>query len=401
MATKGNPTGIILPPDFDVEAFQVYLNEKGANVEVNGIMDEATAIHFNPYNLSEFKPRQVEYQAKITSPQTPTVATPSSIQNRLTGITPKGGSFMERLGKGLVSEQELAAAESSLAGGAGAVGTVGAGAGVAADGFPDISGLVDERQGNELAMNKAAARAGKAQGIAGMATDGLGAILGLTQFIKGNKLQKSAKEPKYPEQLPNTRLSTRLAEADQQRQIGNPLIREQLMRDLASQRTLDDARAKVASGGQTGQYGALTQANSLRNIDAIRNIAYQGTQDRMRQDSVYDSLLGQKTADDRYRHGLKLDKYGQDFGQYQDKLAYGQQMRNSGVSNIFGSLKGAANNLGGMMSYGGINTALNGQYGSLKPETQQMLAKKYPRLFKYLGSPVDTTDIMMRSGGRR
>lgn len=258
-----------------------------------------------------------------------------------------------------------------------------------------LAKLGAEAQAKELKMMQSGAKAMKASGIANVIGNAGQGILGLAQLVKGKRTLKNLNAPKYPEQLADVQASTRLAEAQREAQMADPLIREQLMRDLANERFLQDERAKVASGGQLGAYGALTQQGATRNIDALRNIAYQEGQDLDRRKATYDQLLSQKMADDRSRYQNRVNRFNTvDMPEYQAKRQYGEQLTQNAIQNLFGGYGGFAQNLPVMTTARDINQGLGFQLDSLSPQQIEQLRVSKPALYNQLNAKKRYTQLM-------
>ena len=176
------------------------------------------------------------------------------------------------------------------------------------------------------------------------ATDALKGIAGLVQFVKGRKIQKNAVEPKSPKYIANQMLSTRLAEAAQQAQMEDPIIRENAMKDLANQRLYMDNIGKVVSGGDISGYGAFAQQNANNERDAIRKLVQDSVANKMRKQSIYDSLLARSQAEREFEFNDKVRQYGVDMGKYNNQLAYGQNLVDSGTSNMMGAVSSMVTN---------------------------------------------------------
>ena len=202
-------------------------------------------------------------------------------------------------------------------------------------------GLMLNPDGTVTADNKIA----KTAEIGNTAMNVAGGVLGLGQMIGGAKILGKTKAPKYPyEQLPNQQLSARLGDVQRLSQIGDPIIREKMMRDMAMQNAKNDAVAKVSSGGDVASYAAQSQVNSSANNDAIRNIGLAELQYKTQQGGILDGLIAQKIQEDNARQKGKIDKFGIDYNEFKAKRNYGEQLVNKGIGNVFYAGIGAGQN---------------------------------------------------------
>lgn len=184
----------------------------------------------------------------------------------------------------------------------------------------------------------------KTSTVGNYATDAVKGVAGLAQFIKGRKIQKNAVEPKTPKYIANSMLATRLAEAGRQAQMEDPIIREQAIKDLANQRLYMDNIGKSISGGDVSGYGAFAQQNASNERDAIRKLVQDSVGNKMQKQSIYDNLLAQSQAERQFEFGDKVRQYRVDMGKYNNELDYGQNLVDSGVSNMMGSLGNMVSN---------------------------------------------------------
>ena len=203
----------------------------------------------------------------------------------------------------------------------------------------------EEYNAKLLAKGKADNKIAKTAEIGNTAMNVAGGVLGLGQMIGGAKILGKTKAPKYPyEQLPNQQLSARLGDVQRLSQIGDPIIREKMMRDMAMQNAKNDAVAKVSSGGDVASYAAQSQVNSSANNDAIRNIGLAELQYKTQQGSILDGLIAQKIQEDNARQKGKIDKFGIDYNEFKAKRNYGEQLVNKGIGNVFNAGIGAGQN---------------------------------------------------------
>jgi hypothetical protein len=212
------------------------------------------------------------------------------------------------------------------------------------NGMDDILKKVgSESTKKQLAFNKAENTLAKKSAGGTMGMNIAQGVLGAGQAIGGGVILKKTKAPKYPyELLPNKQLSARLADVQRLQQIGDPIIREKLMRDLVQQKVIADQSARVASGGDVSSYGAQTQANQSRLNDDIRNISASDLAFKSQQGGVLDGLIAQKIAEDKYAHQGRINKFNQvDYPEFARKRAYGENLVNQGIENIFKSVQGA------------------------------------------------------------
>ena len=203
----------------------------------------------------------------------------------------------------------------------------------------------DEYNAKLLAKGKADNKIAKTAEIGNTAMNVAGGVLGLGQMIGGAKILGKTKAPKYPyEQLPNQQLSARLGDVQRLSQIGDPIIREKMMRDMAMQNAKSDAVAKVSSGGDVASYAAQSQVNSSANNDAIRNIGASELAFKAQQGNILDGLIAQKIQEDNARQKGKIDKFGIDYNEFKAKRNYGEQLVNKGIGNAFNAGIGAGQN---------------------------------------------------------
>lgn len=201
----------------------------------------------------------------------------------------------------------------------------------------------DEYNAKLLAKGKADNKIAKTAEIGNTAMNVAGGVLGLGQMIGGAKILGKTKAPKYPyEQLPNQQLSARLGDVQRLSQIGDPIIREKMMRDMAMQNAKNDAVAKVSSGGDVASYAAQSQVNSSANNDAIRNIGASELAFKTQQGGILDGLIAQKIQEDNARQKGKIDKFGIDYNEFKAKRNYGEQLVNKGIGNLFSAGKGVS-----------------------------------------------------------
>lgn len=203
----------------------------------------------------------------------------------------------------------------------------------------------EEYNAKLLAKGKADNKIAKTAEIGNTAMNVAGGVLGLGQMIGGAKILGKTKAPKYPyEQLPNQQLSARLGDVQRLSQIGDPIIREKMMRDMAMQNAKNDAVAKVSSGGDVASYAAQSQVNSSANNDAIRNIGASELAFKTQQGGILDGLIAQKIQEDNARQKGKIDKFGIDYNEFKAKRNYGEQLVNKGIGNVFNAGIGAGQN---------------------------------------------------------
>ena len=204
----------------------------------------------------------------------------------------------------------------------------------------------EEYNAKLLEKGKADNKIAKTAEIGNTAINVAGGVLGLGQMIGGAKILGKTKAPKYPyEQLPNQQLSARLGDVQRLSQIGDPIIREKMMRDMAMQNAKNDAVAKVSSGGDIASYAAQSQVNSSANNDAIRNIGASELAFKTQQGNVLDGLIKQKIQEDNARQKGKIDKFTNvDLPEFKARRNYGEQLVNKGIGNVFNAGIGAGQN---------------------------------------------------------
>ena len=185
----------------------------------------------------------------------------------------------------------------------------------------------------------------KGNAIGQYAIDAMKGVNGIVQFIKGKKTLKGLDKPKYPEYLNNQLLSTRIAEAQQQAQMADPLIRSKGMSDLVNQRYLMDNLGKAVSGGDISSYGAFAQANADNQNKSIKDIMLSEVQDKLQKQQILDILINQGQSERQFAFNSQVNKFNQlDYPEFQAKKQYGENLVNTGISNIYGSAESMANN---------------------------------------------------------
>lgn len=192
----------------------------------------------------------------------------------------------------------------------------------------------------------------KAQTIGQYAVDAAKGINGIVQFIKGKKALKNIDKPKYPEYLNNQILSTRLAEAQQQAQMADPLIRSQGMSELANQRYLMDNIGKAVSGGDISSYGAYAQANADNMNKSIRQTMADEISNKMQKQQILDNLINQQQNERQFVFNSNVNKFNQvDYPEFQARRQYGENLVNTGISNMYGAGESMAVNNSPLLSY--------------------------------------------------
>ena len=192
----------------------------------------------------------------------------------------------------------------------------------------------------------------KAQTIGQYAVDAAKGINGIVQFIKGKKALKNIDKPKYPEYLNNQILSTRLAEAQQQAQMADPLIRSQGMSELANQRYLMDNIGKAVSGGDISSYGAYAQANADNMNKSIRQTMADEVSNKMQKQQILDNLINQQQNERQFVFNSNVNKFNQvDYPEFQARRQYGENLVNTGISNMYGAGESMAVNNSPLLSY--------------------------------------------------
>jgi len=201
-----------------------------------------------------------------------------------------------------------------------------------------------ELEAKTLEFNKSENALAKKATIGNLALNAGAGILGLGQAIGGAKILNNTKAPKYPyELLPNQQLSARLGDVQRLSQIGDPVIREKMYRDLVLEKAKQDAVAQATSGGDISSYAAQTQANANRNTDSIRDIATSELGYKTQQGGILDSLIAKKMEEDKAIHQGRIDKFnGVDLPEYQKKRSYGENLVNKGIGNLFNAGLGAS-----------------------------------------------------------
>ena len=185
----------------------------------------------------------------------------------------------------------------------------------------------------------------KSTAIGQYAVDGAKAINGLVQLIKGKKTLKNLKEPKAPKYLANQMLATRLAEANTQAQMADPIIRTQGLNDLAKKEfAMNKLGASINSGDISG-YGAFAQANADNYNNGVRGMMVDQIQNKLQKQNMYDNLLNMSQQEREFEYANKLQQFNKiDYPEFQAKRQYGENQVNTGISNIYGAGESMVNN---------------------------------------------------------
>lgn len=173
---------------------------------------------------------------------------------------------------------------------------------------------------------------------AGVSLLGLGMSVG--QIIQGFKKMNRLQKPKTPN-LPSPDLEA------SSRRAGAKLEAEQL--PLQERRALDAALAnqyakdrKIAQSvsGDASRFAALMQANRMNSMSGLRHGLSDMQQMKTQRQSMYDNLLAQKAAENRFLYGAQMDRFGIENARYNQERAHASALINQGLIN---GLQGISN----------------------------------------------------------
>lgn len=226
-----------------------------------------------------------------------------------------------------------------------------------------------------LSKNKADNELAKKSAIGTMVLNSAAGVLGLGQMIGAKKVLKNNKPPKFPSDLlPNQQLQARLGDVQRLSQVGDPAIREAMLRDLALEKAQQDAVAKVSSGGDVSAYAAQSQVNAGRMGDEIRKIGMAEQGLKTEQGRILDNLIAQKMQEDANIRAGKVDKFKSvDYPEFAKRRQYGENLVNQGIGNLFAAGVGASQ--------------AASIIGRTKSNAQAMNAQNQPQI----PNPADTT----------
>jgi hypothetical protein len=160
--------------------------------------------------------------------------------------------------------------------------------------------------------------------------------LGLSagQSIAARRRLQQLRQPIRPQATRNPLLSQRLAQAQQEAQLGNDLLRRE--REASTAMGLERGR-QVASqmGGAT--YGAMMQ-NQIAAADRQRRGGLvEDEQLRMQRQGQLDNLIGQQMNEDARLDQMAMQGYGMDMQLYNQRLMMEEANRRQALQNVVGS----------------------------------------------------------------
>jgi hypothetical protein len=160
--------------------------------------------------------------------------------------------------------------------------------------------------------------------------------LGLSagQSIAARRRLQQLRQPIRPQATRNPLLSQRLAQAQQEAQLGNDLLRRE--REASTAMGLERGR-QVASqmGGAT--YGAMMQ-NQIAAADRQRRSGLvEDEQLRMQRQGQLDNLIGQQMNEDARLDQMAMQGFGMDMQLYNQRLMMEEANRRQALQNVVGS----------------------------------------------------------------
>ena len=184
--------------------------------------------------------------------------------------------------------------------------------------------------------------------------------LGLSagQNIAARRRLQNLRQPMRPQMTRNPLLSQRLAQAQQEAQLGNDLLRRE--REASTAMALERGR-QVASqmGGAT--YGAMMQ-NQIAAADRGRRSGLVEDEElRMQRQGQLDNLIGQQMNEDARLDQMAMQGYGMDMQLYNQRLMMEEANRRQAMQNVVGSaaaLGADLPNTVGQMNFGNIRNPL-------------------------------------------
>jgi len=160
--------------------------------------------------------------------------------------------------------------------------------------------------------------------------------LGLSagQNIAARRRLQNLRQPMRPQMTRNPLLSQRLAQAQQEAQLGNDLLRRE--REASTAMALERGR-QVASqmGGAT--YGAMMQNQIAAADRGRRSGLVEDEQLRMQRQGQLDNLIGQQMNEDARLDQMAMQGYGMDMQLYNQRLMMEEANRRQAMQNVVGS----------------------------------------------------------------
>jgi hypothetical protein len=160
--------------------------------------------------------------------------------------------------------------------------------------------------------------------------------LGLSagQSIAARRRLQQLRQPIRPQATRNPLLSQRLAQAQQEAQLGNDLLRRE--REASTAMGLERGR-QVASqmGGAT--YGAMMQNQIAAADRGRRSGLVEDEQLRMQRQGQLDNLIGQQMNEDARLDQMAMQGFGMDMQLYNQRLMMEEANRRQALQNVVGS----------------------------------------------------------------
>ena len=134
--------------------------------------------------------------------------------------------------------------------------------------------------------------------------------------------------------------------------MADPLIRSQGMSELANQRYLMDNIGKAVSGGDISSYGAYAQANADNMNKSIRQTMADEVSNKMQKQQILDNLINQQQNERQFVFNSNVNKFNQvDYPEFQARRQYGENLVNTGISNMYGAGESMAVSNSPLLSY--------------------------------------------------
>jgi hypothetical protein len=235
----------------------------------------------------------------------------------------------------------------------------------------------------QSAADKAIADVNKSKAATAM-TLGAGALKGLTglgQYLGGRKELRGLEMPKEPVYQPNQAIDTELARLQVLAQSGDPLIREQAMRDIATRQAIAEQAYRVGSGGDVSAFGAGVAGANIAGMNAARQLAADENQRKMQYGSQLAGLIGQQTQDRQFKQQADYNNFLAAVKEYERKGDRAAGQMDAGISNIATGVQDLR--LAGVERIGSkaAMDKLLSDFKAMTPEMQQQMIAKYPKLF--------------------
>lgn len=231
----------------------------------------------------------------------------------------------------------------------------------------------------------------KEQTIAGGIAAGTGALKALTglgQYLGGRRELRDLNAPEAPVYQTNQNVDAELARLQVLAQSGDPLIREQAMRDIATRQAMAEQAYRVGSGGDVSTFASGVAGANIAGMNAARQLAADDNERKMAYGNQLAGLIGQQTQDKQFKQQSDYQNFANDYQEFvrQGNRAAGQM--NAGMSNIATGVQDLT--LGGA-NFAGKNAAMQkilADFDTMTPEQQADMVRRYPKLFKMPVAPV-------------